>query len=125
MGADKNPLAKRGFDSGARFPINVPTPRMKTPRPLSAAEWQSAVDFAMAALVLGLAYERGLMPTIPEANQDRACQILGIAKQRGIEPIPDAVERLVIATICKQRRRVRKLLEIGLERPNNPNSAPD
>jgi hypothetical protein len=90
---------------------------MNTPLPTSEPEWRSAVNSAMAALALGLAYERGFIHTIPQVSQDRARQILGIAKQRGIEPTPDRLERLVIAAIYKERRRIRRLLEIGLEDP--------
>ena len=63
--------------------------------PLTPEEWQHAVDAAHALLVLDSARKYGLIIGGPVVNPDRADDILAQGRARGINPSPDAVDRLV------------------------------
>lgn len=64
-----------------------------TANPTTPEEWQNAVDAAEAFSVLHSAKLYGLVTGGPEVDIERRDEILEQAKQLGISPRPDAVER--------------------------------
>lgn len=63
--------------------------------PQTDTEWQDAVDSAYACLALDSARLYGLVTGGPTVNVERCEEILTRGKARGVEPAPDAVERIM------------------------------
>jgi len=67
---------------------------MKTHDPSTPAEWQEAADLAHVYLLIDSARKYGLINGGPKRiDLDRCEKLLKRAKNRGIVPRPDAVER--------------------------------
>jgi hypothetical protein len=64
--------------------------------PQTKEQWQEAADLAEFYLHLDSAQRYGLVTGGPDINFDRCEEILREARQRGIRPAPDAVERIAI-----------------------------
>ena len=63
--------------------------------PTTAGEWQNAVDAASALLHIESARLYGLVKGGPAVNVERCEEVIALAKQRGVRPGKDAVERFV------------------------------
>lgn len=83
--------------------------------PSAAVDWQAAVDAAMRILVLASARRYGLIHTPSQTNEKDAKRILEMGRQRQFVPTPDDSERFLTGVICKERKRLCRLLMIGLE----------
>ena len=74
----------------ARFPVRVGAPLPQTPE-----EWQEVVDAAEWALALHAARQFGLVAGGPIVRVEQCKKILDLARQLGIRPHQDAIERVM------------------------------
>ena len=65
--------------------------KVRTPR--TKAEWQAAADLAHFLLATDVCQRYGLITGGPEVDVTRCIEILSRAAEKGIEPVPDAIER--------------------------------
>lgn len=91
---------------------------MKERPPPAPVDWQAAVDAAMRILVLASARRFGLIHTPSQANEQQAKRILELGRQHKFVPTPNDPNRFLIDQIRKERKRLCRLLMIGLERPD-------
>ena len=78
-----------------------PTKSRTCGEPKTRAEWQEAADLAHVYLLIDSARKYGLLTGGPESiDLDRCEHLLKQAKERGIVPRPDAVDRF-IAMQCR------------------------
>lgn len=75
------------------------TTNAKPRNPRMPAEWQEAADGAQVMLLVDAARQFGLVTGGPEIDQERCVEILRLAKQRGITPREDCVERAFRPTV--------------------------
>lgn len=65
--------------------------------PITDEDWRDTVDLAKACLILEDAQARGLILGGPQINVARCDELLAAGKERGFEPRPDVLTRLVDA----------------------------
>jgi hypothetical protein len=85
-------------------------------QPQTLTEWQDAADAAEAALCFHSARLYGLIDGGPTVNADRCAELLIGARDRGIQPRPDALERCMRAWMAVSRPAVLEAAPIKPEK---------
>lgn len=70
--------------------------------PVTAQDWQTAVDAAQGALALDAARKYGLVTGGPGVNVDRCEEILQRGRQLGYVPTKDTSERFVAGVLAAE-----------------------